>query len=147
MTMTSAASEARTALRAVSMIATPLESSQVPATSTTTPDPSCSSGNAAGSPEIVRNDAYARGVTIAAVNVPSQSRQPGSSPYVASRAATKRMPAAARPAAVVRATSWAGATPAEMKPATAAMATNATAMRRSRVTPLAARVARAMSPR
>jgi len=47
----------RTALRAVSMIATPLDKSHVPATSTTTPEPSWNSGSVAGSPATVRNDA------------------------------------------------------------------------------------------
>src|SRR5260221_6661353 len=75
-----AASDTRTALRAVSMTATPLERSQTPETSAMIPDPSPNSGSAADSPEIVRNEAYAIGVTMAAVNVPSQRRQPGSSP-------------------------------------------------------------------
>ncbi len=145
--MTSAASDTRTALRAVSMIATPLERSHVPATSTITPEPSCSSGSATDPPLTVRNDAYAIGVTMAAVNVPSQRRQPGSSPYRPSRAATNRMPAAVRPATVVTATSAAGAVADAMRPATAAMPTKEIAISRSRVALFAMRVTTAMSPR
>ena len=57
------------------------------------------------------------------------------------------MPAAVRPATVVTATSGAGADAEAMRPATAAIPTNATAMSRRRVALFAMSVTTAMRPR
>jgi hypothetical protein len=79
--MRSAPSDIRTALRAVSRIAMPEESSQKAATWTVTPAVSAPrSGRTGASPVTVRNDAKAAGVAAAATTVAAQRRQPGSSP-------------------------------------------------------------------
>ena len=95
MIMRSAPSDPRTGVCAVTRIATPDEMSQNAATWAVTPlGSSPMSGTVTVSLDAVRSVAKHAAVAAAATIVASQSRQPGSSPYVRSRAATYRIPQA-----------------------------------------------------
>src|SRR2546430_3846785 len=84
-----APSDPRTGARAVTRIATPEEISQNAATCAVTPlGSSPMSGTLTVSLDAVRSVAKHAAVAAAATIVASQSRHPGSSPYVRSRAAT-----------------------------------------------------------